>query len=548
AAAPRPTLGAPLADMPGFVEPMTAALAVGPFSDPDWLFELKWDGYRVQAHVRDGRVALFTRRGLDAAEYFPELAGAPTWIDAREAILDGEVVALNADGEPDFGLLQTRRRVAGRQRPGEAASPSTLVYQAFDLLYLDGRSLLGEPLESRKRLLRSILRDTATIPAGPRPADHGFKTAPTSRSAAAQTPKAVRRPPLPRRTNSISLGRTCQCLSGRRLAPAAAELQLCASGARRLPGRRVVSPGIYGRQRQAPATIEHAMLPPIGRHRAHRRPQAVSSVPTVKLNNGVEIPQLGFGVFQIPPQETRAATLEALRIGYRHIDTAEGYGNEREVGQAVRDSGLDRAEVFVTSKLNNGFHARDRALGAFDRSLEVMNFDYLDLFLIHWPTPAVGDFVETWKTLEEIYRSGRVRAIGVSNFQTHHLERLAAANTTVPAVNQIEIHPYFVQDDLRAFNREHEIATEAWSPIAQGAVLDDPTIARIADRSARTPAQVTLRWHIQRGDIVFPKSVSPVRMAENFAIFDFELSDEDMAAITALHRNGRRGPDPDEFN
>ena len=274
----------------------------------------------------------------------------------------------------------------------------------------------------------------------------------------------------------------------------------------------------------------------------------MSSVPTVKLNNGVEIPQLGFGVFQIRPEETRAAAIEALRIGYRHIDTAEGYGNEREVGQAVRDSGLDRADVFVTSKLDNGFHAPDRALAAFDRSLEVMKFDYLDLFLIHWPVPAVLDFVETWKALEEIFRSGRVRAIGVSNFQTHHLERLAAANTTVPAVNQIEVHPYFVQDDVRAFNREHGIATEAWSPIAQGAVLDDPTIVRIAERSARTPAQVTLRWHIQRGDIVFPKSVSRARMAENFAIFDFQLSEEDIAAITALHRNGRRGPDPDEFN
>jgi 2,5-diketo-D-gluconate reductase A len=204
--------------------------------------------------------------------------------------------------------------------------------------------------------------------------------------------------------------------------------------------------------------------------------------------------------------------------------------------------------VFVTSKLNNGFHARDDALAAFDRSLEAMKFDYLDLFLIHWPMPAVGDFVETWKALEEIYRSGRARAIGVSNFQPHHLERLAAETTIVPAVNQIEIHPYFTQDDVRAFDREHGIATEAWSPIAQGQVLDDPTIVRIAERLHRAPAQVTLRWHIQRGDIVFPKSVTPARIAENFALFDFELADADMAAITALHRNGRRGPNPDEFN
>jgi 2,5-diketo-D-gluconate reductase A len=275
----------------------------------------------------------------------------------------------------------------------------------------------------------------------------------------------------------------------------------------------------------------------------------VGSVPTLKLNNGVEIPQLGFGVFQIPPAETRAATLEALEVGYRHIDTAEMYGNEREVAEGIRESGINRSDIFVTSKLNNGFHPRDLALKAFDRSLEVMKFDYLDLFLIHWPLPAVGDFVETWNVLEEVYRSGRVRAIGVSNFQPHHLERLAAGSSVVPAVNQIEIHPYFVQDDVRAYDSAHGIATEAWSPIAQGAVLGDPKVVQVAERLARTPAQVTLRWHIQRGDIVFPKSVTPARIAENFALFDFELSAEDMAAITALHRNGgRRGPDPDEFN
>ena len=274
----------------------------------------------------------------------------------------------------------------------------------------------------------------------------------------------------------------------------------------------------------------------------------MGSVPAIKLNNGVEIPQLGFGVFQIAPADTRAATLEALRVGYRHVDTAEMYGNEREVGEAVRDSGLARSDIFVTSKLNNGFHARDEALAAFDRSLESMKFDYVDLFLIHWPLPAVGDFVETWKTLEEIYRTGRVKAIGVSNFQRHHLERLAAETETVPAVNQIEIHPYFNQDDLRAFDREHGIATEAWSPIAQGQVLDDPTIVAIAARLGRTPAQVALRWHIQRGEIVFPKSSTPSRIAENFAIFDFTLPAEDMAAISSLHRNGRRGPNPDEFN
>ena len=274
----------------------------------------------------------------------------------------------------------------------------------------------------------------------------------------------------------------------------------------------------------------------------------MSAVPSIKLNNGVEIPQLGFGTFQIQPAETRTATLEALKVGYRHIDTAEMYGNEREVGEAVRDSGLDRADVFVTSKLNNGFHDHDKALAAFDRSLAAMKFDYMDLFLIHWPLPAIGDFVDTWKTLDEIYKTGRVRAIGVSNFQTHHIDRLAAETETVPAVNQIEIHPYFVQDDLRVFDRAHGIATEAWSPIAQGQCLDDPAIVAIARRLGRTPAQVTLRWHIQRGEIVFPKSTHPGRIAENFAIFDFELSPAEMASITALHRNGRRGPNPDEFN
>jgi 2,5-diketo-D-gluconate reductase A len=275
----------------------------------------------------------------------------------------------------------------------------------------------------------------------------------------------------------------------------------------------------------------------------------VSAVPNIKLNNGVEIPQLGFGVFQIEPSETRAATLEALKAGYRHIDTAEMYGNEREVGEAIRDSGIGRAEIFVTSKLNNGYHDHDRALVEFGRSLEVMKLEFLDLFLIHWPLPSIGDYVETWKAMEVMYRSGRVKAIGVCNFQPHHLERLARETTVVPAVNQIEMHPYFTQDDLRAFDREHGIATEGWSPIAQGQVLDDRTIVGIAERLHRTPAQVTLRWHIQRGDIVFPKSVNPKRIAENFAIFDFALTEADMAAITGLHRkDGRRGPNPDEFN
>ncbi|MFC1431499.1 aldo/keto reductase [Streptacidiphilus sp. N1-3] len=273
-----------------------------------------------------------------------------------------------------------------------------------------------------------------------------------------------------------------------------------------------------------------------------------STVPTVTLNNGVEIPQLGFGVFQIKPADTVAATLAALEVGYRHIDTAQMYGNEKEVGQAVRESGLDRSDVFVTSKLNNGFHAHDDALKAFDRSLQDLGLDYLDLFLIHWPLPAVGDFVETWKALEEIYGSGRAKAIGVSNFQPHHLRRLLQQTTVTPAVNQIEAHPYLTQDELRAFDAEHGIATEAWSPIAQGKVLDDPVITRIAKRLGRSTAQVTLRWHLQRGDIVFPKSVTRARVEENFALFDFELSSDDILSIGGLNRDERTGPDPDTFN
>ena len=274
----------------------------------------------------------------------------------------------------------------------------------------------------------------------------------------------------------------------------------------------------------------------------------MSAVPTITLNNGVEIPQLGFGVFQIEPEETKAATLAALEVGYRHIDTAEMYGNEKEVGQAVAESSLDRGEIFVTSKLNNGYHAYDDALKAFDQSLADLGLDYLDLFLVHWPLPGVGDFVETWKAMEEIYRSGRAKSVGVSNFQPGHLRRLHGETDVVPAVNQIEIHPYFTNDEVRAFDSEHGIATEAWSPIAQGKVLDDPVLTRIAGNLDKTPAQVTLRWHIQRGDIVFPKSVTRSRVEENFDIFDFELSGTDMTDITELNKDERTGPNPDEFN
>ena len=274
----------------------------------------------------------------------------------------------------------------------------------------------------------------------------------------------------------------------------------------------------------------------------------MTAVPTVTLNNGTTIPQLGFGTYQVTPETTKAATLAALEAGYRHIDTAEMYGNEKEVGEAVAESSLDRSEIYVTSKLNNGFHDRADALAAFDRTMDALGFDYLDLFLIHWPLPAVGDFVETWKAMEEMQRSGRVRTIGVSNFQREHLQRLFDETDTVPAVNQIEVHPYLTQDALRAFNTEHGIATEAWSPLAQGGVLSDPVITGIADRLGKTAAQVTLRWHLQRGDIVFPKSVTRSRVEENFALFDFVLTEADIAAITALNRDERTGPNPDEFN
>jgi len=275
---------------------------------------------------------------------------------------------------------------------------------------------------------------------------------------------------------------------------------------------------------------------------------ADSAVPTITLNNGVEIPQLGFGVFQIPPEQTKDATLDAIQAGYRHIDTAEMYGNEQGVGEAVRASGIDRDEFFVTSKLNNGFHDPADALAAFEVTLGTLDIGHVDLFLMHWPLPGVLDYVETWKAMEKMYEGGKVRAIGVSNFKQHHLNRLLAETTVIPAVNQIEIHPYLAQDDMRAYDTEHEIATEAWSPIAQGLVLTDPVVERIARRVERSAAQVVLRWHLQRGDIVFPKSVTSSRIRENFALFDFELSDADVSDISALDKGQRTGPDPDVFN
>lgn len=278
----------------------------------------------------------------------------------------------------------------------------------------------------------------------------------------------------------------------------------------------------------------------------------MSNVPAIEIGEGVRIPQLGFGVYQIKPNETAEAVHSALDIGYRHIDTAEMYGNEQGVAQGIRDAGLDRSEVFITSKLNNGFHKPDDARRAFGKTLDALGSDYVDLFLIHWPLPTLydGDFVSTWKTLIEFAQDGRARSIGVSNFQPAHLDHLADETGTIPAVNQVEVHPYFGNEKVRSSAHGHGIAIEAWAPIAQGKVLDDPVIDGVAEALGRTAAQVVLRWHIQRGDIVFPKPVHPERMKSNFEIFDFELGDADMKAISALDKGeaGRGGPDPDTFD
>ena len=276
----------------------------------------------------------------------------------------------------------------------------------------------------------------------------------------------------------------------------------------------------------------------------------MSSIPDITLNNGQAVPQFGFGVFLIEPKDTAAAVSTALEAGYRHIDTAQMYGNEAEVGQAIASSGLDRGEVFVTSKLSNDAHEPDDARQAFDGTLKALGTGYVDLFLIHWPLPARygGDFVQTWQVLEEAYRQGRARSIGVSNFQPRPLRRLHGETEVIPAVDQIEVNPYLTQDELRGFCTEHQMAVEAWSPLGRGGVLGDPTIVAIARRAAKTPAQVVLRWHLQRGDIVFPKSVTPDRIRENIDIFDFGLSAAEVEAISALNRNERTGPDPDTFD
>ncbi|MFF1792554.1 aldo/keto reductase [Kitasatospora sp. NPDC058243] len=272
------------------------------------------------------------------------------------------------------------------------------------------------------------------------------------------------------------------------------------------------------------------------------------TVPTVKLNNGVEIPQLGFGVFQVPDAETTAAVASALEAGYRSIDTAAIYGNETGVGRALAASGLPREDLFVTTKLWNADQGYDATLRAFDAGLAKLGLEYLDLYLIHWPTPARDLYLDSWRAIERLASEGRIRAAGVSNFQPAHLQRLLDESRLVPAVNQVELHPGLQQAELRAFHTEHGIATEAWSPLAQGAVLDDPAITAIAARTGKSAAQVVLRWHLQLGNIVIPKSVTPARIRQNLDVFDFQLTDEDMAAIAATDRDLRTGPHPDQFN
>jgi 2,5-diketo-D-gluconate reductase A len=271
------------------------------------------------------------------------------------------------------------------------------------------------------------------------------------------------------------------------------------------------------------------------------------TVPAIELHDGVSIPQLGFGVFQVPPARTQEAVETALEVGYRHVDTAAAYRNEAGVGAAIAASGLPREDVFVTSKLWNSQQGYDSTLRACERSLAELGTDRMDLYLIHWPVPTEDRFLEAWRAFERIREEGKSHSIGVSNFRVEDLERLRAEAGTLPTVNQIELHPFLQQAELRAYHHEHAIATEAWSPLAQGAVLGEGTLATIADHHKKTPAQVVLRWHTQIGNVVIPKSVTPERVRENFEIFDFELEQDELEALAALDRGERTGPDPASF-
>lgn len=275
----------------------------------------------------------------------------------------------------------------------------------------------------------------------------------------------------------------------------------------------------------------------------------MTGIPTITLNNGVEMPQVGFGVFQVPVDETAAAVDAALEAGYRSLDTAAAYRNEAGVGAAIARSGLARDALFVTTKLWNANQGYDETLRAFDTSLGELGLDYVDLYLIHWPVPEYDRYVDTWRAFEKIHADGRARAIGVSNFQPHHLERLARESDVVPAVNQIELHPYLQQEQARGYHGEHGIVTEAWSPLAKGGgLLADPVVTAVAGKHERTPAQVVLRWHLELGNVIIPKSVTPSRVRENLDLFGFSLDEDDLARLATLERGERTGPDPDTFN
>jgi 2,5-diketo-D-gluconate reductase A len=273
------------------------------------------------------------------------------------------------------------------------------------------------------------------------------------------------------------------------------------------------------------------------------------TVPVLTMNNGISIPQLGFGVFQIPQDQTETVVRTALDVGYRLIDTAQGYQNEEGVGAAIAGAGIPREELFITTKLTNGKQGYDQALAAFDQRMDKLGLDVLDLFLIHWPIPMFDLYAETWRAFVRLQQEGRVRSIGVSNFEVEHIQRIVSEAGVVPAVNQIELHPQFPQQELRAFHAEHGILTESWGPLGQGkGLLENRHVVEVAERRSRTPAQVVLRWHLQLGNVVIPKSVTPSRIKENFDVFDFELDEADLTSIAQVDTGNRLGADPRVFS
>lgn len=274
----------------------------------------------------------------------------------------------------------------------------------------------------------------------------------------------------------------------------------------------------------------------------------MTAVPEITLNDGSTIPQLGFGVWQVPADEAEAVVAEALKVGYRHIDTAAIYGNEEGVGRAIEKSGIPRDELYITTKLWVSDFKAGTTKQALRTSLEKLGLDYVDLYLIHWPSPEDEKYLEAWKAMEELQDEGLTRSIGVSNFLPHHLDRVAEVGSKIPAINQVEIHPALQQQEIQAADDKYGIKTQAWSPLGQGSVFEDEPVVKAAETHGVSPAQVVIRWHLQQGRILFPKSVTPARIASNFDVFGFELSDDEMAAITGLERDGRTGMHPDSFN